>query len=96
MGRLDDIIERNQRALKADPVKLPRLSREADSAVPEAPPPRMFESVVAPRKSTTAAWKVIPFMLLIAAVIGWKTCSTMQAEERDQQRREELWRDRRP
>ncbi len=52
----------------------------------------MFE-LPSQRRTRMSPWKVIPFMLLIAAVIGFRTCRMMEAEDRDEQRRIELERD---
>lgn len=48
----------------------------------------MFESVTKKDKGTTPPWKVIPFMLLIAAAIGLKVCRYKEISDQNDRDRE--------
>ncbi len=89
MGRLDDIVARNKRAVGRDnPLvgvvdKLSGPDRATEPASPFTLPSQ--------RKSGTAAWKVIVLMLLLGTAIGFYECRMMDRErEHDKQRIENL------
>jgi len=48
----------------------------------------VFDGMLKKDKGRTPWWKVVPFMVVIALVIGYRTCRLMEVDEADRQQRE--------
>jgi hypothetical protein len=84
MGRLDDIVARNRRAVDADNPVVGVLDGLGDNK-PDAPVARF--TLPSQRKSGTAVWKVLVLMVLLGTVFGIYECRLMDVTKRDDERR---------
>ncbi len=79
MGRLDDIVQRNQRALKGDGLAVKVVGKALGDDKPSEP--NQAFTLPSQRRSGTAAWKVLVLMAVLGTAIGWYSCRQVQRDE---------------
>lgn len=80
MGRLDDIVARNKRALRGDGLIVKAIDKVGGGApLPPAGDAETF-TLASQRRSGTAAWKVILLMVVLGSVIGLYSCNERKLE----------------
>ncbi len=84
MGRLDDIANRNRKAMRGDNLLVKAMGGGATDKPAEPAAPFTLPSQ---RRSGTAVWKVLILMVLLGTAIGLYTCHQMDREREDEQRR---------
>jgi hypothetical protein len=85
MGRLDDIVARNQKALSGDNLVVQAVGKLGADHKP-AEPVASF-TLPSQRKSGTAVWKVLVLMVLLGTAMGIYECHQMDVVKRDDERR---------
>ncbi len=85
MGRLDDIVARNKKAMKGDGLLLKGVGALVNK--PTDPTQHEPDIAGARRKTTSSPIIVIGFMLLLALVIGFFTCRGMERDRADREQR---------
>lgn len=84
MGRLEDIAARNRQANAGSPYGgITRLFERFHRPKP-VEPDRPFQLR---RARTTSPWLVIPVLLAIGALVGWRTCTSSLHTKTDYEKR---------
>ena len=84
MGRLDDIADRNRKAMRGDNLLVKAMGTSTTDK-PAEPAARF--TLPSQRKSGTAFGNVLILMVLLGTAIGIATCHNMEVAREDDERR---------